>query len=247
MNLSFAGQRVLILGGTSEIGIALAGRFWSLGLTPIISWHREITLETARNRLTADGVNAEFVQLDLFDRSSVDDLVQRCDPAPDLLVDLAQADLEALVGSVDPADLNQFFQAHLAHRALILRQAARIFLTKGRGRAVLVSSAAVERSNPGQGFYAAVKRGAEALYRNLGIELASRGITTTTLRPGYVDAGRGRRYLQSHEQKALSGVPLKRALSAEEVADALVFLASENAVGFNATELTMDGGLTSSK
>jgi 3-oxoacyl-[acyl-carrier protein] reductase len=142
--------------------------------------------------------------------------------------------------------LELFVKAHLTHRALILRQAARNFLNRGQGRALLVSTTAAGRPKPGQGFYAAVKRGAEALYRNLGVELGSRGITAVTLRPGYVDAGRGRVYL-SAVPDALAGVPTGRALTPGEVADALVFLLSDNARSFNATELTMDGGLTATK
>jgi 3-oxoacyl-[acyl-carrier protein] reductase len=111
---------------------------------------------------------------------------------------------------------------------------------------VLVSSAAAGRPNPGQGFYAAVKRSAEALYRNLGIELGGRGVTTVTLRLGYVDAGRGHTYLSAMPD-ALAGVPTGRAITAGEVADTLIFLLSNNAWSFNATELTLDGGLTSAK
>jgi 3-oxoacyl-[acyl-carrier protein] reductase len=215
----------------------------------VLAWRRELSRKAALERLSACAAPApagDFVQLEMKERESVETLFSRCGPPPDALVDLAQGDLEALVGSVDPARLELFLKAHLTHRALILRQAARIFLGKGRGRALLVSSTAADRSNPGQGFYATVKRGAEALYRNLGIELGGRGVTTATLRPGYVDAGRGRVYLRAVPD-ALAGVPTGRALTAGEVADALVFLLSDKARGFNATELTMDGGLTAAK
>jgi 3-oxoacyl-[acyl-carrier protein] reductase len=249
MELAFPNERVLILGGTSQIGLALAQRLVARGLKPVLAWRRERSRKTAIERLTAWAApvpTGDFVHLEMKERASVEALFHRCGPPPDALVDLAQGDLEALVGSVDPVRLELFVKAHLTHRALILRQAVRIFLDKGQGRAVLVSSTAAERSNPGQAFYAAVKQGAEALYRNLGIELGGRGGTTVTLRPGYVDAGRGRAYLRAVPE-ALAGVPTGRALTAGEVADALVFLLSDNARGFNATELTMDGGLTAAK
>jgi 3-oxoacyl-[acyl-carrier protein] reductase len=249
MQLTFSNERVLILGGTSQIGLALAQRLVAVGIKPVLAWRRERSRKAALERLTARAASVpadDFVHLEMREKESAETLFHRCGPPPDALVDLAQGDLEALVGSVDPARLELFVKAHLTHRALILRQAARNFLNRGQGRALLVSTTAAGRPKPGQGFYAAVKRGAEALYRNLGVELGSRGITAVTLRPGYVDAGRGRVYL-SAVPDALAGVPTGRALTPGEVADALVFLLSDNARSFNATELTMDGGLTATK
>ena len=78
-------------------------------------------------------------------------------------------------------------------------------------------------------------------------ELAGRGVTTAVLRPGYVDAGRGRRYLEQHANQALSKVPLGRALTVTEVVHTIMFLLCEEAVGFNATVLTMDGGMSAGK
>ena len=81
----------------------------------------------------------------------------------------------------------------------------------------------------------------------MGLELAPRGVTTVTLRPGYVDAGRGQRYLKKNADAALAKVPIGRALDINEVVDTIWFLLSDSAVGFNATILTMDGGLSSGK
>jgi 3-oxoacyl-[acyl-carrier protein] reductase len=79
------------------------------------------------------------------------------------------------------------------------------------------------------------------------MELAGRGITAAILRPGYVDAGRGRRYLERYPHQTLAKIPLGRALTISEVVDTIMFLLSDSAVGFNATVLTMDGGLSAGK
>ena len=118
---------------------------------------------------------------------------------------------------------------------------------QGAGRMVYVSSTAAGMPNPGQGFYAAAKQASEALYRSAGLELAPRGVTTVALRPGYVNAGRGNRYLNKNADVALAKVPLGRALQIAEVVDTILFLLSDSAVGFNATALTMDGGLSAGK
>ena len=104
----------------------------------------------------------------------------------------------------------------------------------------------MHRPNPGQGFYAAAKLASEALYRNLGLELANRGITTVTLRPGYIATGRGTKYIRANED--ISGrIPLGRVLTGKEVAEAILFFLSDNAGGFNAVEICMDGGLSAAK
>lgn len=155
--------------------------------------------------------------------------------------------MESLIGSADPDSIHHFFSENVSFRAELLRTASRIMLRKKRGRMIFVSSAAASRSNPGQGFYAASKLASEALYRSIGIELGSRGITTVTLRPGYIDAGRGKKYLSVRGEPALKAVPLMRALTSREVAEAILFFLSDHAVAFNATEIHMDGGLTAGK
>jgi len=155
--------------------------------------------------------------------------------------------MEGLVPTVDGQAVGEFFDANIRARAVVIQQVARAMLARKKGRMVYISSAAAGRPNPGQAFYAAAKLAAEALYRNLGLELAGRGITTVTLRPGYVDAGRGRRYLEQNARLALAKVPLGRALTIQEVVDAILFLLCDSASGFNATVLTMDGGLSAGK
>ena len=120
-------------------------------------------------------------------------------------------------------------------------------LSRRRGRMVYVSSTAAGRPNPGQGFYAAAKLACEALYRNLGIEMAAKGITTVIVRPGYVDSGRGERFIANLDEPRKGQWPAGWVLTAEQVAGQIVYLLSEQAQGLNATALTLDGGMTAGK
>ena len=165
----------------------------------------------------------------------------------DFLVDFAHGDIESLVASANEDDICRYFAENVSFRAKILKRAGRAMLKKRKGRLIFISSSAADRPNPGQGFYAAAKLASEALYKNLGLELGCRGITTVTLRPGYIDTGRGRRYMQAHEKETLNMVPIRRALTSEELAETILFFLSDSAGGFNATEVSMDGGLTAGK
>jgi 3-oxoacyl-[acyl-carrier protein] reductase len=246
MNLRFFGTRALLLGGTCDLAISLAELLIAEGLYPILTCRSEEGKQHVANSLQDRTGQYETAHLDLAEPGSIDSLFIQIGNGLDYLVDFAQGDFESLIGSANPESIDRYFSENISFRAEILRMAARNMLQKKRGRLIYVSSAAASRPNPGQGFYAAAKLASEALYRNLGIELANRGITTVTLRPGYVAAGRGAKYIQANED--VSGrVPLGRVLTCEEVAETIVFFLSDNAGGFNATEICMDGGLTAGK
>ncbi len=120
-------------------------------------------------------------------------------------------------------------------------------IQKKYGRLIYISSTAALRPNPGQGFYAAAKAASEALYKNLGIELGSKGITTTSIRPGYIDCGRGEQYIQKNSSDLVQKIPIGRYLAAQEVAENILFFLSDHAAAYNATEIVLDGGLTATK
>jgi 3-oxoacyl-[acyl-carrier protein] reductase len=246
MNLQFSGNRALITGGSCDLAISLAGHMITAGLFPILTYRSENSLNHISESLKAFEGKYSSVYLDFSDRNSLGSALRDTDPV-DFLVDFVQGDFESLIASADEDDVYRYFAENISFRAELVKKVARIMLAKKKGRLIYVSSSAASKPNPGQGFYAAAKLASEALYRNLGLELGARGVTTVTLRPGYIDEGRGRVFLESLGETALGKVPMKRALTAEEVSETILFYLSDSASGFNATEISMDGGLTAGK
>lgn len=246
MKLRFRGARVLLLGGTCDLAIRLADLLISEGLHPILTCRDgEGELRVSAGLRNGAG-RYEAAHLDLSDPGSIAPLFRQVGDDLDYLVDFAHGDFESLIGSADPDSIARYFSENISFRAEVLRSAARCMLRKKWGRMVYVSSVAAFRPNPGQGFYAAAKLASEALYRNLGLELASRGITTVTLRPGYIDTGRGARFIRT-DSSVTGKIPPGRVLTCDEVAEAILFFLSDGAAGFNATEICMDGGMTAGK
>lgn len=241
------GGRAIILGGSCELAIGLSKCMIAKGLHPILT-HRS---DNGKNRIDTalKETNGRYTcfPLDLGNMDTLTPFDKVLDQGVDYLVDFAHGDLEGLVASADTGAMVSYFEANIANRSDVIQQVSRAMIAQRRGRMVYVSSAAAQRPNPGQGFYAAAKQACESLYRSVGIELAPRGITTVTLRPGYVDAGRGHRYLEKNAGAVLAKIPLGRALGIHEVLETIMFLLSDSAVGFNATVLTMDGGLSAGK
>ena len=247
MNLRFSGNNALILGGSCDLAITLAEYMMKVSLVPILTYRNEKGQRYISEKLQDLSGKYNSFYLNFGDRDSLDFLFEQIKDDIDFLVDFAQGDFESYIASADEDNIHRYFAENISFRAEILKRASRAMLKKKRGRLIFVSSTAADRPNPGQGFYAAAKLASEALYKNLGLELGERGITTVTLRLGYIDAGRGRGYMQARGEEVLRMVPIKRALIGVEVAETILFLLSDSAGGFNATEISMDGGLTAGK
>jgi 3-oxoacyl-[acyl-carrier protein] reductase len=243
MKLSFSGHRALILGGSSELGLVLAELMIREELFPFLTYRNRKGLKRISDRLEKFEGSYRTAYFDLGIPDSEVSLFEALNQDLDYMVDLAQGDFESLVGSADSSDVERYFSENISARARVIKMAGRAMLRKRKGRIIFISSSAAGKPNSGQGFYAASKLAAEALYRNLGLEMEGRGITTLSLRPGYVDSGRGRRYLQNR-QVCLSGEETGlKVLAAKEAAELILFFLSERAVAFNAIEISIDENL----
>jgi 3-oxoacyl-[acyl-carrier protein] reductase len=247
MTLAYSGNSALIVGGGCELALCLAPALAEKGIKSVLTFRTGESQARITESLRGHTGSWECRFLDLADRDSIEETFSCFTDGPDYLVDFAQSDYESLVGSADQEKVDRFFQSQISGRSALLKEAGRIMIRRKRGRLVYVSSVAAARPNPGQGFYAASKLAAEALYRNAALELGKFGVTAVTLRPGYIEAGRGRRYIEKNRDSLLKKLPSGMFITAAEVAETLLFLLSDQAKGFNATELTMDGGFTAGK
>jgi len=247
MSIKFSGNRALIVGGTCELAHVLAVSMIESSLFPILTFRNDAGLNAIRKALPQFEGKYGTGYLKFGDRGSLNSLFTHIGDDLDFLVDFAQGNYESFIAQADEEEVYRYCMENISFRAEVLKTAGRVMLKKRKGRLVFISSTAAVRPNPGQGFYAAAKLASEALYRNMGLELGGRGITTIILRPGYVNAGRGRVYMEEQEKKVIEAVPIKRALTQKEIAETVLFLLSESASGMNATEITVDGGLTAGK
>lgn len=247
MPLEFSGRQALVAGGSCDLALDLAQIMMATGIRPILGYRSEPGRRRIVERLQSLAGGFDACSLDLAQAHQLNPQAVPWPGQIDYLVDFAQDDLEGLVAAADSARVRRSFDAQISGRAALLQQVSRRMLGRKSGRMLFVSSTAAASPNPGQGFYAAAKCASEALYRNLGLELAARGVTTVILRPGYIDTGRGRRYIRDKGPLAQERIPLGRPLTSTEVVQTIMFLLSDCARGFNATVLTMDGGLTAGK
>ncbi|MBF0120985.1 MAG: SDR family oxidoreductase [Desulfobacterales bacterium] len=243
MKINFSGKRILILGGTCELALYLSKSLIDSGLFPILTFRSSSGKSLIHDYLKNFNGKYEAIYFDLGNKALIDNINNDLD----YLVDFAQSNLEDLIAFAEHDDVANFFFENVSVRAEVLKNISRVMLLKKRGRMIFISSSAAVRINSGQGFYSAAKLACEAIYRSIGIELGSRGITTVTLRLGYIDSGRGKEYLKDKNQEVIKMIPIERLLNIEEVSATILFLLSDNAFSLNATEIVMDGGLCAKK
>ena len=239
MKFSYRGP-VLITGGSSDLGMALARALRDEGAR---------TLSACRS---PEGLaRCRAAGLDCLPFGEPEDLPERCRDAcgepPAHLADLMHSRFEGLIAGVSPEAIMAWAASDIGLRARLLRAAGRSMLARRFGRCVFVSSAAAARAGEGQGYYAAAKLAGEALYRSLAVELAGRGVTACSLRPSWIDAGRGRVFLERGREAAERRMPAGRLVGMDEAVGTLAFLLSAEAASINATEVTLDGGLSATK
>ena len=248
--MQLSGNHACVLGASSDLGMAVAKILSDAGLRLTLS----ACSENGINRITSEFPTATIVGLNLetvaqgavIDTGTNVDATLGSINSPDYLVDCMQSDFEAFIAGAEPADIAQYMEANITGRALCLRHISRMMLANRFGRCLFISSTAAALPNSGQGFYAASKLAGEALYQNLGVELGGRGVTSCSLRLGYVQSGRGNKFIENNPQAVIRS-PAKRAVSPDEAARTVTFLLSDDARMINGTSITMDGGLTACK
>ena len=241
MQLRYVGNKILILGGSCEMALNLAQHIISSGLFPILSYRNEQGKKLIHDRLGSND-SFDLVNIDFANPQTLENISDKICSDLHYMIDFVQDDYESLIAGAENIKTNDYFTQNISFRAAILKKLSRAMLSRRSGRMIYISSTAAVRQNPGQGFYAAAKKACEMLYRNIAIEFKDRGITTVSLRLGYIPVGRGKKYIESNKQKLSQNF-----LNLNQVTETILFLLSESAKGFNATELVMDCGLTASK
>jgi 3-oxoacyl-[acyl-carrier protein] reductase len=239
MKLRFTGRHALVLGGSCDLGLELARLLIQEDLIPLLTFRSKAGETRIHERLARYEGRYQTAYLDFSRMESIKSLFDKVNRNIDFLVDFIHGNLEGLVGSADTSDVSAYFAENVSARAEVIKRAGRAMLGKKKGRMIFISSLAAEKPNPGQGFYAASKLASEALYRNMGLELGERGITALILRPGYIDAGRGKQYLDSRDASFPDGRNRIKVLTVKEFAETILFFLSDYAGGFTATTLTM--------
>ena len=241
------GKVALITGGTRGIGRAVAVKLASLGADVALFYagNREAA-EDALAEARALGVRAAAFQCDVSDGEAVAKAVSEARSALgpfDILVNNAGITKDGLSMRMREEDFRRVIDVNLTGAFLVAKAVMPDFIKKRTGRIINISSVAGLMGNAGQANYAAAKAGMIGLTKTLARELAARSITVNAVAPGFVKTEMTAAMKEETLAQALKVVPLNRIGEAEEIAEAVAFLAGDKAAYITGAVLQVDGGM----
>ena len=241
------GQTAVVIGAAQGIGAAVVERFVEEGAFVVVGDINEERGNALVERLGAN--SAQFKHADVSVESDVEDLValaaQRTGRL-DILVQNAGIYPLGLVEEVTREEWNRIFAVNLGGAFLAARACLRLMRMQRTGRMIFTSSITGPRVvNPGHSSYAATKAGLNGFIKAAAVEFAGYGITVNGVEPGNIltdglVAGRSRDYIAAMAE----AIPLGRLGTPRDVANAILFLASEDASYITGTTIVIDGGQT---
>jgi NAD(P)-dependent dehydrogenase (short-subunit alcohol dehydrogenase family) len=239
---------VLITGALTGIGRATAVAFAHEGARIVVSGRRDEAGNALATELRALGTEAEYVRADVRReddvRNVVDQTVKRFGR---LDVAVNNAGTEGQAGPVTEQSAESYgatFDTNVLGTLLSMKHELRVMQPQGHGSIINLSSTMGHKAAPGASLYIASKHAVEGLTKAAALEGAAVGVRVNAVAPGPVETEMLNRFTGSTERKAglIAGVPLKRSGTPEEIAQAIVSVASDKASFVTGQIISVDGG-----
>lgn len=242
-----AGKVCLVTGATRGIGRAIAEALAKNGATVIGSATTATGAQAISNYLTDLNASGEGICLDVTDSSRIESVAKHIADKYEtvtVLVNNAGISVENLLVRMKEEEWDRLIDTNLKSVFRLSKIFVRGMMRQREGRIINISSVVGLGGNLGQSHYAAAKAGMIAFSKSLALETATRNITVNTVVPGFIETDMTSRLNDTTKEHILAQVPVGRMGTPEEIAHAVVFLASPASSYITATTLVVDGGMT---
>lgn len=237
------GKTALVTGASGGIGADIARVLHGAGATVGLSGTRVEPLEALAAEL---GSRAHVLPCNLSNAEDVEGLVKRAAEAMgsvDILVNNAGITRDGLAMRMSDDDWQSVIDVNLTAAFRLCRAAIRGMMKARWGRIINISSVVGRAGNAGQANYAASKGGLVAMSKSLAEEVASRGITVNCVAPGFIETAMTDKLNEAQRATILASVPAGRMGTPQEIAAAVLFLASSEAAYVTGATLHVNGGM----
>ena len=241
------GKVALVTGASRGIGRAIALRLAQEGAAVALNYAGNVkAAEEVKQEIENAGGKAILVQADVADAEAVEAMISQVTEAfgsIDILVNNAGITRDGLLMRMKEADWDAVINTNLKGIFHCTKLVSKLMMKKRSGRIVNMASVVGVTGNAGQANYAAAKAGVIGFSKSIAKELASRGITVNMVAPGYIETDMTAVLPDKVREAMTANVPLGRGGKPEDVANAVLFLVSDEASYITGQVLHVDGGM----
>jgi 3-oxoacyl-[acyl-carrier protein] reductase len=238
------GKVVLITGATGGIGKSIARKMREKGAKLILSGTRQ---DVINNIVSEFGNEAKGIVTDLNDKDdiiSLADEAEKCFGQIDVLINNAGVTADNLFMRMKDEDWEKVININLTAAMRLTRQVIRGMIKKRFGRVIFISSVVGYTGNAGQTNYSASKSALVGLTKSLALEVASRGITCNLIAPGFISTPMTDKLSDDQKNNIVKNIPVNRLGMPDDISNACVYLASDEASFITGSTLHINGGMS---
>jgi 3-oxoacyl-[acyl-carrier protein] reductase len=241
------GKTAVITGASRGIGKAVAIRLGKAGANLVLNYRsNDEAMDTLLEALEKEGINAVKVKGDISNSDEAKELMKIAKDtfgSLDILVNNAGITKDKLIIQMKEEDFDSVIRVNLKGSYNCIKHAARIMMKQRSGKIVNMASVVGVTGNAGQINYSASKAGVIGMTKSAARELSARNITVNAVAPGFIETDMTKDLVEKAGEGMLSGIPLGRLGSPEDIAEAVAFLASDAAAYVTGQVLNVDGGM----
>ena len=247
MDQTMEGKVAVVTGASRGIGKAIAVKLASKGATVVINYNgsRE-RAEEVKNEVESAGGKAVIIQCNVADFDACKEFIETVIKEQgriDILVNNAGITKDGLLMKMSEEEFDKVIEVNLKGAFNCMKHVSRIMLKQRSGHIINMSSVSGVMGNAGQVNYCASKAGIIGMTKSLARELGSRGITVNAVAPGFIETDMTEVLPEKIKEASAAQIPLGKFGKAEDVANAVAFLASEDAGYITGQVLHVDGGM----